>query len=63
MAPTLPDIYEGARREIFSLFGITTFSIMLLTPDKQHIHWVYGHEYGQPLGYPPSNRCLFPKRI
>lgn len=49
MAPTLPDIYEGARREIFSLFEITTFSIMLLTPDKQHIHWVYGHEYGQPL--------------
>ncbi|MFO7679154.1 MAG: GAF domain-containing protein [Chloroflexota bacterium] len=49
MAPTLPAIFDGIRREVFSLFEVTTLSIMLLTADKQHFNWAYGYEYGQQL--------------
>jgi len=49
LAPTMYDIFEGARREILSLFEATTMSIMLLTKDEQHFEWLYGFEYGQEL--------------
>ena len=49
IAPTLPDIFESARREIFSLLEVTGMSIMLLTPEKDKMHWIYGYEYGQEV--------------
>jgi GAF domain-containing protein len=49
LAPTMHDIFEGARREILSLFEATTMSIMLLTKDDKYFEWVYGFEYGQEL--------------
>ena len=49
MAPTLAEIFESARREIFSLIEATGMSIMLLTPDKDQMRWIYGYEYGQEV--------------
>jgi GAF domain-containing protein len=49
LAPTLTEIFEGARREIFSLIEATGMSIMLLTPEKDKLRWIYGYEYGQEV--------------
>lgn len=49
LAPTLHGIFEGVRREIFSLFEATAMSVVLLTPDGQHLDWIYGYEYGQEI--------------
>lgn len=49
LSPTLADVFEGARREIFALSQVTGLSIMLLTPDKTHINWIYGFEKGQEV--------------
>ncbi len=49
LAPTLHDIFDGVRREIFSLFEATAMSIVLITPDGQHLNWIFGYEYGQEL--------------
>jgi GAF domain-containing protein len=49
LAPTLTEIFEGARREIFSLIEATGMSIMLLTPEKDRLRWIYGFEYGQEV--------------
>lgn len=49
LAPTLSEIFEGARREIFSLIEATGMSILLLTPEKDRLRWIYGFEYGQEV--------------
>lgn len=49
LAPTLTEIFEGARREIFSLIEATGMSIMLLTPEKDRLRWIYGFEYGREV--------------
>ena len=49
IAPTLADIFESARREIFSLLEVTGMSIILLTPEKDQMRWIYGYEYGQEV--------------
>lgn len=46
MAPDLQTVYTNARREILSLTEATGISILLLTPDKEFLTWVYGYEYG-----------------
>ncbi len=55
-APTLKAIFDGARREIMALIPATGMSIMLLAKDSEHIHWLYGYEYGHEVdlsGIPP----------
>jgi GAF domain-containing protein len=49
LAPTLAEIFEGARREIFSLIEATGMSILLLTPEKDRLRWIYGFEYGREV--------------
>ncbi len=49
LSPTLADVFDGARREIFSLIEATGLSIMLLTPEKTHINWIYGFEKGKEV--------------
>jgi GAF domain-containing protein len=49
LAPNLADIFDGARREIFSLVEVTGMSIMILSPDKQTLDWIYGYEYGSEV--------------
>ncbi|RMG96778.1 MAG: GAF domain-containing protein [Chloroflexi bacterium] len=49
LAPTLKDIFTSARREILSMLEATGMSIVLLDKDGQHLHWVYGYEYGQEV--------------
>ncbi|MCA9977244.1 MAG: GAF domain-containing protein, partial [Anaerolineales bacterium] len=49
LAPTLKDVFEGARREIMSLVEATGMSIILLTPDEKALQWVYGFEYGEEV--------------
>lgn len=48
-APTLKEVYQGASREIFSLVDATGMSILLLSPDKENLLWIYGYEYGQEI--------------
>ncbi len=53
---TLEDVFEGARSEIFALIEATGMSILLLTPDKTHLNWLYGYERGAKVdlsGIPP----------
>lgn len=55
-APSLKAIFDGARREIMALIPATGMSIMLLDKDGQHIHWLFGYEYGYEVdlsGIPP----------
>jgi GAF domain-containing protein len=49
LAPSLKDIFEGARREILSLIEATGMSILLLTPEGDKLDWIYGFEYGQEV--------------
>lgn len=49
LAPSLEDIFDGARREIMSLIEATGMSILLLTPEQDRLNWIYGHEYGQEV--------------
>ncbi len=49
LSPTLADVFDGTRREVFALFEATGLSIMLLTPDKTHINWIYGFEKGHEV--------------
>jgi GAF domain-containing protein len=49
MAPNLRDIYDGVRREIFSLFEATSMSIILLQPDGETMKWAFAYEYGQEV--------------
>ncbi|MFQ5421263.1 MAG: GAF domain-containing protein, partial [Anaerolineae bacterium] len=44
--PTLRDVFEDVRREIFALVKATGMSISLLTPEKDFLLWIYGYEYG-----------------
>lgn len=56
LSPTLEDVFEGARSEIFALIEATGMSILLLTPDKTHLNWLYGYERGAKVdlsGIPP----------
>ncbi|MBK8984694.1 MAG: GAF domain-containing protein [Chloroflexi bacterium] len=56
LAPTLHDIFDSARREVFSLFEATAMSVILVTPDGQHLNWIFAYEYGQEVdlsGIPP----------
>ncbi len=46
LTPTLRDVFEDVRREIFALVKATGMSISLLTPDKEFLDWIYGYEYG-----------------
>jgi GAF domain-containing protein len=48
-APTLKDIFEGARREIMALIPATGMSISLLTREKDKMHWAYGYEFGNEV--------------
>lgn len=49
LAPNLKEIFDGVRREILALVEATGMSIMLLTPDKKHLNWIYGFEYSQEV--------------
>ncbi len=49
LAPTLDEIFVGARREIMSLVDATGMSISLLTADGDKLHWIYGFENGQEV--------------
>ena len=49
LAPTLDDIFSGARSEIMSLVDMTGMSISLLTPKGDKLHWIYGYEHGQEV--------------
>lgn len=49
LAPSLNDIFNGARQEILPLIEATGMSIMLLTPEKDRLNWIYGYEYGQEV--------------
>jgi GAF domain-containing protein len=49
LAPSLKDIFEGARREVLSLIDATGMSISLLTPEGDKLHWIYGFEHGQEV--------------
>jgi GAF domain-containing protein len=49
LAATLRQIFDNARREIFSLFEATAMSVVLVTPDGRHLDWVYAYEYGQEI--------------
>ncbi len=56
LSPTLEDVFEGARSEIFALIEATGMSILLLTPEKTHLNWLYGYERGAKVdlsGIPP----------
>lgn len=48
-APTMKEIFEGARREIMALIPATGMSISLITKEKDRVHWVYGHEFGNEV--------------
>ncbi len=49
LAPTLHDIFDGVRREIFSLFEATAMSVILKTPDGEHLDWIFAYEYGEEV--------------
>ncbi|MCB9421211.1 MAG: GAF domain-containing protein [Ardenticatenaceae bacterium] len=49
LAPTLDDIFNGARREIMDLVDSVGMSISLLTPEGDRLHWIYGFEYGREV--------------
>ena len=49
LAPTLDDIFTGARREIMALVNAVGMSISLLTPEEDKLHWIYGYEHGQEV--------------
>lgn len=49
LAPTLDDIFNGARREIMGLVDSVGMSISLLTPEEDRLHWIYGFEYGREV--------------
>jgi len=49
LAPSLKEIFDGARREIMSLIEATGISISLLTPAGDKLNWIYGYEYGQEV--------------
>ena len=49
LAPTLHDIFDSVRREVFSLFEATAMSVILVTPDGEHLDWIFGYEYGQEV--------------
>lgn len=55
-APSLKDIFDGARREIMALIPATGMSISLLTKEGDKLHWLYGFEFGHEVdlsGIPP----------
>lgn len=49
LAPTLKEVFTGARREIMSMIEATGMSIVLLTPEGDKLNWVYGFEYGEEV--------------
>lgn len=49
LAPTLDDIFNGARREILDLVDANGLSISLLTPEGDKLNWIYGFEHGQEV--------------
>ena len=49
LAPTLDNIFTGARREIMDLVDAVGMSISLLTPEGDKLHWIYGFEYGREV--------------
>ena len=46
VAPSLREVMEGARREIFSLVEATGMSIVLLDEEAQKFKWLYAYEHG-----------------
>lgn len=48
-APTLYEIFKGARREILSFVEATGMSIFLLTADGTKLDWIYGYEFGKEV--------------
>ncbi|MEJ2747674.1 MAG: GAF domain-containing protein [Anaerolineae bacterium] len=56
LAPTLDDIFNGARREILDLVEAKGLSVSLLTPEGDKLNWIYGFEHGQEVdlsAFPP----------
>lgn len=49
LAPTLKDVFDGVRREVFANIDAVGMSIMLLTPEGDKLSWIYGYEYGQEV--------------
>ncbi len=49
LAPTLDDIFTGARSEIMGLVDAVGMSISLLTPEEDKLHWIYGFENGREV--------------
>jgi GAF domain-containing protein len=49
LAPTLKEVFEGMRREVFGMVRAVGMSIMLLTPEGDRLNWIYGYEYGQEV--------------
>lgn len=49
LAPTLDEIFAGARSVITDLVEITGMSISLLTPEGDKLHWIYGYENGKEV--------------
>lgn len=48
-APSLREVMEGTRREIFSLVETTGMSIILLEPEVEKFKWIYAYEHGQEV--------------
>ena len=48
-ANNLREVFEGGRREILSLISASGMSIVLVTPDEEHLDWIYAYEYGQEV--------------
>lgn len=49
LAPSLKEVFDGARREIMSLIEATGMSISLLTPAGDKLNWIYGYEDGHEV--------------
>jgi signal transduction histidine kinase/putative methionine-R-sulfoxide reductase with GAF domain len=49
IAPSLREVLEGARRELFSLVEATGMSIVLLEEEVQKFKWLYAYEHGQEV--------------
>jgi GAF domain-containing protein len=49
VAPNLNHLFDGVRQEILSQVEAVGVSIMLLTPEGERLHWIYGFEYGKEI--------------
>ncbi|MFO7540160.1 MAG: GAF domain-containing protein [Chloroflexota bacterium] len=49
IAPSLREVLEGARREIFALVEATGMSIVMLAEEVEKFRWLYAYEHGQEV--------------